>query len=356
MKRKRYETFCVILVIVSFLIIGFYTYTSYSNKKYSNDTKINNFYNADYLFNSGFLEVSKTIDDFSSKDKNIYIYLDASNVMYIKCVDNKDSINISGLPQGKITVYYNNLYDDYYEFLAKSENGDVYYLYIDLSKKQNYKFVLIGNNIKNVYVPSYDKKMVFVNKTNRFITNFVLLDDDKNIKYIDYDEDYVLKNDLNKKKPYFDYVCAVDNSLLCNEMMVYITFNNEIIYKNNVLKDLSGNVIYVRDMFSTFEILSNENVDLTKISFSDLRKYDYIFELYVVDKSEVLHKITLSNDDIKVNDFSSKVKQVQYNGSVLEIIFDNNKYEKIKNSSNKLIGTSTIYDKNSKNTVTLPIK
>ena len=365
MNKKKLETFCVLLIIITtFVIIGYYTYKSYENKKNSNDgnVEINNFYNVDYLFNNSYIDIPKTIDDFSSKEGKIYIYLDASNIMYIKYTDKeKNNKKVTGLPKGNVTVYYNKIYDDYYEFLARTDNGDVYYSYININDSKDAKYVLIGSNIDKIYVPYYDKNGIYVNQKNKFTTNFILYDKEEQLKYIDIqDNNYLLKGDLEIKKPYFDYICASNNSDICNKYMVYITFSNELVYNKEKLKNSNGDIIHVKDVFSSFEIISKKSVDLDNIKIKDLKKNSYLFSTYIVDDNQILYQLDISNNNekmVSLNDTSNKIKEYIYeDDGKLTISFEDGTKKVVEKANNKVFTTSTIYDKKQRNNETVLIQ
>lgn len=358
-KNKKFlELFCFALIIVVFIIFGYCTYKSYSLKKGNNNknVEINNFYNIDYLFNNNYLSIAKTISDFSSKDKDLYMYLDADNVLYIKFVSDKidNDKSIEGLPKEKVNVYYNKIDDNNYEFIARTNSSDIYYVSILLDSNDKYSFKKVGESIKEVYVPTYDKQYVYVNINKKFYTNFVFVDNKKNIKYLDYqDGKYSIKDDFSKKKPYFNYVCADDLSIFCNDFMIYQAFNNEVIYNGRPLS-FDNKKIYAKEMFSSFEVDNVSEVDFSSLNSNNFTKYKYLFTTYVVNEAGLLYKIDINNDagDISVdciNRNSDKVKEIEYGYSKIEIIFNNGDKEIISKEKNKILITSTIYDRSQKN-------
>lgn len=358
MSKKVLEKISILLIIMTLIIIGYYTYKSYDNKRSidDSDVEINNFYDIDYLFNNSYIETPKTIEDFSSGKENIYIYLDADNVMYIKYSNNeKYNKKITGLPKGEITVYYNYLYDNYYEFLAKNEENDVYYSFINLDSTKDEKYVFISNNIDKVYTPVYDKNGIYINQKNKFATNYILYDSETKLNYIDISSDkkYVLKSNVDTKKPYFDYICASNNPYICSKYMIYITFNNELIYNEEYLKDKNNQTIYVKDVFSSFEVLSKDDINIEKLNKNNLKKYDYKFSTYIIDNNQIAYRFDVSNKGkriISLNDTSNKVKECIYESDEkLIIIFEDGTNQTIKAGKNKVITTSTIYDRNQNN-------
>lgn len=351
MKKVLKSVFCL-LVVASFVVIGYYTYQSYDNKKDANNSRVelNNYYNSEYLFNSNYIQNANTIDNMSN-DSSIKIDFD-DDIMIIK--SDKYSKKIKGVPEGNKTVYYNYLNDDYYEFLIKKDNS-IYYVYVNLKDKTDSQFSFIGKGIKEVYIPVYDKVGVFVNKTKRITTNFILSDKDGNLKYIDYDKDYVLRDNIENVKPYFDYICASDNVDVCNSLLVYITFNKELYYKGKTVK-YDNERIYIKDIFSSLEVDSDKRIDVLSLSMSKLKKYNYKFDTYIIDKNGIIYDFVISNTSVSIvkkNDSSNKIKEYLYESknsvSTLTILFENGTKEIIQSSNNRIMTTSTIYDKNSNN-------
>lgn len=353
MNKKLSEKFCIFFVLIVFIFIGYFTYRSYSDKRDSDDSiEINDFYNVDYLFNNSYIDTPKTIDDFSSKDGNFSIYLDSNNTMYIKHLkDEKYNKKVTGLPKGKVTVYYNYLYDDYYEFMGMTDDHAVYYSFVKLNSSKDYVYSLIGDNIDKVYVPFYDKKGVYVNRDGVFATNYMLYDNGGNFKYVDcyFGKKYVLKADANVKKPYFDYICPTDNSNVCNKLLIYISFNNELIYKEKYLLDNGGKKIFVKDVFSTFKI-DGKNIDFGNIPDNLLKQNDYLFSTYIIDVNQMLYRYDINKkgeEMVSLNNETNKIKEYIYESNVkLTIVFEDNTKTEIKADDNTMLVTSTIYDKN----------
>lgn len=364
--KKVLEFGAFFLIIMSFVVMGYYTYHSYSKQKEKSSEviKIDNYYNPDYLFNNDYIKLADTIDSFSDEKKDIYMYLDKDNTFYIKYTNGNISYNkhITNLPKGKLSVYYNNLYDDYYELVAVSDEKDLYYVTFNLKSKKNYTFYKINGKVNSVYVPSYDKGNVYVNKKDKFVTNFIFSDSDNNLKYLDYKKnEYYLKDDFESVKPYFDYICVSDSFSVCDNTMIYQTFENKLIYKfnNKVVKNESGEEIIVKDMFATFEIDSKKIVNLDNISFDELnKKYDYNFIVYVVDKEDNFYKLELNKKVLKEKQEVSavvssleKVKQIVINSKDgkskdVHVVYIDGEETKITEDLNKKIVTSTVYDKN----------
>ena len=363
--KKALEWCAFSLIIICFIVMGYYTYQSYSNQKNekSDVVKVDNYYNPDYLFNNDYIKIASTIGDFNVERKEVYMYLDKDNTLYIKYTNGKTSYNkhITNLPEGKVTVYYNNLYDDYYELVALTEEKNLYYISLDLKSKKDYKFYDVGEGINGVYVPSYDKSKVYVNKTDNLTTNFIFSDDENNLKYLDYEKkEYILRDNLKDVKPYFDYVCASDTSIMCNDIMIYQTFENKLVYNyiDEVVKNDLDEDIIVKDMFATLEIDSKKQIDLDTISFSVLnKKYDYIFTVYIVDKEDNFYKLEINKEVLKQKQVGSalissekRVKQLvideKEGNKLVHVIYVDGEETKITEDINKKIITSTVYDKN----------
>lgn len=363
--KKVLEWCAFLLIVICFVVMGYYIYQSYSNQKNekSDVIKIDNYYNPDYLFNNDYIKIASTIGDFNDEGKDVYMYLDKDNTLYIKYTNGKTSYNknITNLPEGKVTVYYNNLYDDYYELVALTEEKKLYYISFDLKSKKDYKFYDVGEGINGVYVPSYDKSKVYVNKTDNLTTNFIFSDAENNLKYLDYEKkEYVLRDNLEDVKPYFDYVCASDTSVMCNDIMIYQTFENKLVYNyiDEVVKNDLDEDIIVKDMFATLEVDLKKQIDLDTISFSVLnKKYDYIFTVYIVDKEDNFYKLEINKEVLKQKqenraliNSEKRVKQLvidEKEGSkVVHVIYVDGEETEIAEDINKKIIASTVYDKN----------
>ncbi len=349
---------------MAFVVMGYYVYQSYAKQKEKDtvNVTVDNYYNADYLFNNDYIKVSANISDFDKEKKDIYMYLDADNNLYIKNSTGKTVLNkkITSLPKDKMIVYYNNLYDDYYEFAALSNKGELYYASLNINSKKDYKFVKLGENISDVYTPVYDKKMVFVNE--RVSSNFIFLNKNKELLYLNKkDKKYTLEGDLQKVKPYFDYVCSSDTSKICNDIMIYQTFDNKLAYGYNddkIIRNEIGEEIVVREMFAVFDLNSDKRIDLDKISYDLLKKkYKFLFTVYIVSEKGEIYKLEINKSVIKKK---ASVSAITYNEEVVKelkydkkdneitsvhIIYNNGEEDKISSGLNKKIITSTIYDR-----------
>ena len=315
MSKNRLGLIAITFIV---LVIAFFTYNSYKNGQNISDNKINNYYDIEYLFNSNYIKIANTIKDYSDSEKIPYIYAE-SDKLYIKT---KDKINeIDKLPLDA-TIFYNKIDDDNYEFISKTKDGDIYY------SNSNLPFSLIGENIKDIYIPTYDKEGILISDTS----GFIVLDNDNVLKYIVSDnKKYVLKDDLEVVKPYYNYICF-------KNIILYQTFNNELEYNNTRIKDEDNNSIFVKEMFAILEKLDKES---------------YIFKVYIIDEDSFMYLF-----EVNSNNFSNpvtnlkkqveKVEEVNYvkeNDSIKEIKI---KYE---NGKSKVIGkdkeiiTSTVYDR-----------
>lgn len=353
--KKKLEPVFIILIIIILVSIGYFIYKSYVNKNLINDIDVNDFYNEEYLFNSGYIKLASTISDFSDENDNVYIYIDSAS-LYIKSKkDGSETIKrITGLPSEKFTIYYNNIDNNYYEFLVKSDDN-TYYVYTDISNADEDMFSILDEKISQVYISVYDKDFVFVNKNQKLTTKFIILNKDKEFKYVDYDKKYILKSYVENKKPYFDYICANDTYSICKNLMVYITFNKELSYRGEILK-YNKKSIYMKDIYASLEVDSDKEIDFTSLTFQDLKKYNYIFTVYIFDKDGIMYKYEVSNQNtsiVAVNDSSNKVKEYlleeKEDTVQLVVLFDNGTKENVKSGMNKIITTSTLYDKTNSN-------
>ncbi len=357
--KKILEFLCFLLIIISFIVMGYYTYKSYNTQKQDNNEEplIDNYYSVEYLFNSDYIKNANNITDFSNDKDNVYMYLDKENTLYIKYTNEKNKYNkkVTGITS-KATVFYNNLNDDIYELSALTKDGELFYTKINLSNKKDYTFKKIASNINSIYSPTYDKKYVYVNNNKGFKTNFIYLDNNNNLMYLDKDKDYVLKDNLSDVKPYFNYICASNNTSLCNNIMIYQDFENKLItkYNNKIIKNENNKEIIVKDLFAVLSVKEEKEIDLSNISYSKLKKYNYLFTTYIVDENNNIYileidKNTINNkEDISAKLYNSnKVKQLKYEGNIakINIIYANGTSEEIKKDKNKTIVSSTVYDR-----------
>ena len=116
-KKKVLEITCILLILTSFLTIGYCTYKSYKSKKENKEieTKVDNYYNIDYLFNNDYIKKADNIKNSSDKNKTIYMYLDKTNTLHIK-IKNKEELNktVTELPKEVLNVYYSKIDDETY--------------------------------------------------------------------------------------------------------------------------------------------------------------------------------------------------------------------------------------------------
>lgn len=358
--KKIIEFICFILIISAFITIGYYTYKSYTTQKtkHTEQAKIDNYYNIEYLFNNGYIKTSETISNFKDEKNDVYMYLDKNNTLYIKYTNKKNIYNkhITGLPKKDLTIYYNNLNDNIYELSALTKEGELYYTYININNKKDYKFIKIGTNIDSIYSPTYDKKYVYVYKNNTFKTNFIYLDKNKKLKYIEKTNNYTLKENIKDTKPYFDYICLSNNTKLCNKIIIYQNFDKKLVasYNNKIIKNEKNEEIVVKEMFGVLELNTNKKIDFSQLTYTKLKKYNYVFSIYIIDKEDKIYKLDITNNLIRSKEENNallisekKVKQLKYEGNIskINIIYTDGTSDKIENQNNKTIITSTIYDK-----------
>ena len=160
--------------------------------------------------------------------------------------------------------------------------------------------------------------------------------------------------------PYFDYVCASDNLNICNDIMVYSTFDKHLVFNYNVddvIKNDIGEDLIVQDFFGVFE--TNVNIkDLENMNFNEFnKKYEYLFTVYVLDKNNNLYTIQMNNNAISnkalvnaISVSSETVRNIEYkkddnNVTSVVINFVNGEPIEIVESDTLDIITSTLYDR-----------
>lgn len=304
--KKRLIKVITVLIIAAFAIISYYTYQSYYDKSQNNE--IDNFYNTEYLYNNNYITSPNKLENFKNDD--LSFVLDESNILYIKSKKEKINIKTHGLPTESLVIYYSLVTENTYEFIAKTDSNNLYYCVLDLYKNSKNKFTMIGKNIKDIYV--INSKETDLIKTS----SFIIVDQDNNFKYIDYvDNNYVLKDDIEKVKPYFDYLCKDE---LCKDFIVYISFNKELIYKDKTIVDQDNNTIYIKDIFSILEI-DNKN----KTEIKDYKKHKYTYLIYIIDNNGKLYVMTLDNENYEI-------KQLETKGDVKDIVYETKNEEIVK--------------------------
>lgn len=365
-KNKSLEKLLILVVAFIFITMGIIIYQSYKkNVSENKDEIINNYYSSEFLFNNGYIRLANDISDFNDQSEGLYMYLDGDNIFHIKYADKEEIINkeIKGLPDGNVNVSYNKISDSCYEFTGLLKN-DLYYVNTCVFNKDNKSFEKISTSASLVYVPSVNKEGVYV-IDNKIISNFIIGTTTNEVMYIDYKDNILgLYSSIEKVRPYFDYVCASETSKICNDIMLYITFDKKLIlnYRNDVVKTDIGDDLLVEDVFGVFEIKSNKVIDLDEISFSDLsNKYKFVFKTYAIDKDNNLYTITMNNNSIKnkkegIAISKGKIKNIKYNRnndvitSIIIVYEDGNK-EVISSGDNYSIIGSTSMDRDNINKV-----
>ena len=353
--KKLIEILSITLIIIVLIGIGYLIYNSYRIKKeqHKQETVIDNYYNAEYLFNNSYIKEPSKVIDLNNKEKDLYMNIDKFNNLYIKYKEENNVYekHIKSSANETLTMYYNNLNDDIYEFLALTKKGNIYYVKINLKDDQEYEFTEVSSNIKDIYVPAYDKKYVYINEEKDIKTNFIIQTKDNKLMYISKNENYVLKDNLKEKKPYFDYIC-VDMSKLCNKTIMYKTFKDNLIYNNKIITNEKGQEIIVKNIFASIELKDESKEKLQSITIKKLRKTDFIYTIYIIDKNDLAYKVEITNKTKipKAQLISQKlVKELKYEKEVeIDIIYDDGTYEMVKETQNKKLLYSTIYDKEKK--------
>lgn len=229
-----------------------------------------------------------------------------------------------------------------------------------LVDKDSSSFERISTNVKEIYVPSVFKDSVYVT-SNNIISNFIIVNTLNEIKYISYKEGVLgIYDNLEEVMPYFDYVCASDNLSICNDIMVYSTFDKHLVFNYNlddVIKNDIGEDLIVQDFFGVFE--TNVNIkDLENMNFNEFnKKYEYLFTVYVLDKNNNLYTIQMNNNAISnkalvnaISVSSETVRNIEYkkddnNVTSVVINFVNGEPIEIVESDTLDIITSTLYDR-----------
>lgn len=353
--KKLIEILSITLIIIVLMGIGYLIYNSYQMKKeqHKQETVIDNYYNAEYLFNNSYIKEPFKVTDLNNKEKDLYMNIDKVNNLYIKYEeDNKVyEKNIKSPTSETLTMYYSNLNDDMYELLALTKKGNIYYVRINLKDEQEYEFAEVSSNIKDIYVPVYDKKYVYINEEKDIKTNFIIQTKDNKLMYISKDESYVLKDNLKEKKPYFDYIC-VDMSKLCSKTIIYKTFEDNLIYDNKIITNEKDQEIRVKNIFASIEMKDESKEKPQDITIKKFRKTNFVYTIYIIDKNDLAYKVEITNDTKvpKAQLISPKlVKELKYEKELeIDIIYDDGTYEMVKETQNKKLLYSTIYDKEKK--------
>lgn len=363
--NKNISKYLIVVVIVLFFIfLGVNVYKSCKDNAVKNDEVIsNNYYNFEFLFNNGYIKIADNIASLNEKDSDFYMYLDDKNILHVKYkLDDKEfNKEIKGLPSTSLKVYYNKLSLNCLEVASLSGN-DLYYNNFCLDDKNIDDFEMISTGVKDIYVSSVDKDGIYVIDNNVITSNFIINTTLNEIKYISYKDGVGgLYNDIDKVKPYFDYICVDEGIDLCRSTMVYLNFNKELVFKydlEDVIKDENGNSLIVKDMCATFEIKSNKIVNFDEINFNKLSKYNYLFSIYVLDQESNLYVLNMDSkafknkslgDAFKYSD--EKANKIDYHkdeeGMLNKVVitFMDGEVKEIESSDNFSIFSSTLADR-----------
>ena len=256
------------------------------------------------------------------------MYLDKTNTLHIK-IKNKEELNktVTELPKEILNVYYSKIDDETYELAAISKQNSLYYARININSKDSNKFQEIGQNVQDVYKTTYDKENVYVYETKNFKTNFIIAKENKTLEYITYSKNkYETHKSLNEERPYFNYICALEENDICKNTIVYQTFDDNIMLgynKGKTIRDELKKEIVVKEMFSVLKL--KKDTELTSLTYKKLnKKTDYLYTIYIVDKEDELYKIEINSNVIKSKEIPTalknadkKVKQIKYHQIML---------------------------------------
>lgn len=315
MKQKT-RILLVIAILVFFILLGILVYFRYiKSTEENNEVKVNNFYNSEYLFNNNYIKEADTIEKLPSilkkdKDKILIDYLSKKN-------------EVIDLPSAAKDIYFSKLSEECFEF-ATIVKSDLYYANVCISDKNNNNFKKINNNAKSIYTLNTLMDGEYINTNPN--TNFIIDAKDGNLKYIGIKDNTLgLYNNIEEKMPYFDYICANNTLSICNSLKVFITFQNELAFNDNIIKDDNDRVIKVEDLFSSFSTSDTKQLDIENITYDRLNKNNYKFDIYVLDKKSYLYILSIDNSSFKkapvikkVN--SKKIKIIDYEKDENDII------------------------------------
>lgn len=346
--RLTYKKVLIILVILILILFGFLIYLRYTKAPEVEKEKTDNYYNSEFLFNNDYIKQAEKVSDSKNSNKDLDIH-GANNILYINLLNNSTEIN--NLPSDS-EVYYNHLDNDCYEFAALKGN-DLYYAETCLTSKNKKSFEKISSITKSVYVPNIYKKGIYVNDNPK--TNFIINTTSEELKYISRENNILgLYNDISRVNPYFDYVCASTNSSTCKKLMVYVSFEKELFFNNKKITTSENKSIIVNDLFGILKVDTKENISIETLDYEHLSKYNYKFEVYVIDKDNSLFEISIIKNNItEVKKISDKIKIIDYkkdnNSNIQNVIITdtNGRTINFEKTSKDLINTSTIYDRKS---------
>ena len=354
----------VTFIVLFFIFMGINIYISYEKNVDKNDDGIiHNYYNFEFLFNNGYIKIADDITGMDEKNSNFYMYL-SDDVLHVKYkIDDKEyNKEIFGLPSSNLKIYYNRLSLNCLEVAGLSGN-ELYYNNFCLDDNKIKDFEMISTEVKDVYASSFDKSNIYVVDNNSFKSNFIINTTLNELKYISYKDGVGgLYNNIEKVKPYFDYICVDEGFNLCKNTMIYLNFNGELLYKYDLedsIKDENGNLILVQDMFGTFEINNKRSIDFDNLDFKTLYKYDYLYFVYILDKESNLYVLSIKRDNFKTKTLgdaflysSEKVNNIDYQkdeeGKISKVVitFVDGEIKELESRDNFSIFDSTLVGRN----------
>ena len=355
MKNKT-RIICFVIIFLVLLIVAFIIYFRYTSSSSNIDKVIvNDYYNSEFLFNNNYIKPADNITDSRKNNKDLDIHV-TNDILYINLLN--QSKTIKRVPTGKTTIYYNHLDNDCYEFAALKGN-DLYYASTCLSNKKETSFEKVSSASKAVYAPNTYKKGIYVNDVSP-VSNFIINTTMKELKYISYKENILgLYDNINKNNSYFDYICADINADLCKNLIVYVTFSKEMVFNDKKIANDKNDNLLIQDLLAILKINSNKKIDVSGMTFSELKKYDYIFEIYAWNKDGYVYTISLDKDSFNNEKLiakklsNKKIKAVDYKKNkadeITNVILTENdgKTINLSKKNNEFIMTSTIYDRSS---------
>lgn len=342
----------IISISLILIIFGIVIYIRYTKSPTEEKQIENNYYSSEFLFNNNYIVLANSINDAKTIDKDLDIHSE-NNTLYINL--NNLGTEINNVPSNS-TIYFNHLDNDCYEFAALVKN-DLYYADTCLSNKDKKSFEKISSNAKSIYSPDIYKNGIYVNDNP--VSNFIIDTTKSELKYISYENNTLgLYDNIEDINPYFDYVCASSNTLVCKNLMVYKSFTNELIFKDKVINRFDNKKITVSDLFSILKVDTDGKISIENLDYKNLNKYNYQFEVYVLDNKNYLYELDITKDNLDKTlvlnkKLDKKVKLIDYkkdkDGNINEVIvtdISGKTINFIKNNKT-LINTSTIYERKS---------
>lgn len=349
--KKKYRKVLIIIISLILISFGIIIYLRYTKTKEIEKPIINNYYSSEFLFNNNYIKLAEKVEDSKNINKDLDIHKNG-NKLYVNLLN--QSTEISELPDNSNT-YFSQLDNDCYEF-ASLKDKDLYYARACLTDKNQKKFEKISSTAKTIYVPDIYKKGIYVSDNPE--SNFIIDTTLKELKYISYEQNVLgLYNDISKTNPYFDYLCGSNNSKICKDLMIYVSFSNELYYKDKLIKTNDNKKLIVRDLFGILTVPKADRLTLNNLDYNTLQKYDYQFIVYILDKDNYLYEVVIDknkrNNLTAVKKDNKKIKLIDYkkdkNSKVEKIIITNvnGTTTSFNNEKNQLINTSTIYERQS---------